>query len=98
MVSDGSRWSKKDSSRRSSGTRRTASVTISAPEALCAAFISSKLRYLPVPTMRRDENGRPPTSNFSGEMETAVDMNENLHLPRRKEKRRVRDDGGRAFS
>jgi hypothetical protein len=50
---------------RSSGTRLTATVTISAPEALCARFISSKVRYFPVPMIRRDVKTRPAISNFS---------------------------------
>ena len=40
-------------------TRRTATVTISAPEASCAATITSGEGYLPVPTMRRERNVRP---------------------------------------
>jgi hypothetical protein len=34
--------------------RRIATVTISAPEASMARRVSSKSRYLPVPTSRRD--------------------------------------------
>src|SRR5690348_7906129 len=40
-------------------TRRTATVTMSAPEAACARAISGKLRYFPVPTISRDLNARP---------------------------------------
>src|SRR6266542_923721 len=43
----------------SSGSLRMATVTISAPEASIASRISSIVRYLPVPTMRRERNSRP---------------------------------------
>src|ERR1043166_2681436 len=76
MVNSGSRWSRNDSLLRSSGTRRTATVTISAPEARCAAFISSKLRYFPVPMISRDVNARSPISNFSVGATAGVDMTE----------------------
>src|SRR5713226_3205945 len=46
-------------------TRRTATVTISAPEAAWARAISGKLRYLPVPTMRRDWKARPAITSES---------------------------------
>jgi len=46
-------------------TRRTATVTISAPDASTAAAFSSKLLYLPVPTISRDENVRPATLQLS---------------------------------
>ena len=36
-------------------TRRTATVTISAPEASCACTITAGDEYLPVPTISRDE-------------------------------------------
>src|SRR5258708_15332242 len=45
---------------RSKSTRRTATVTTSAPEASSARIISSVERYLPVPTSRRELNTRPP--------------------------------------
>src|SRR5258708_9424982 len=45
---------------RSKSTRRTATVTTSAPEASSARIISSVERYLPVPTSRREWNTRPP--------------------------------------
>jgi len=35
-------------------TRRTATVTISAPEASMAARVSAKSLYLPVPTSKRE--------------------------------------------
>src|SRR5690348_2030186 len=45
---------------RSRSTRRTATVTTSAPDASMARIISSLERYLPVPTSRRERNTRPP--------------------------------------
>ena len=42
-------------------TRRTATVTISAPDASTAAAFSSRLLYLPVPTISREREGRPAT-------------------------------------
>src|SRR5438552_5120582 len=46
-------------------TRRTATVTISAPEAATAAAFSSKLLYLPVPTISREVKRRPATVHVS---------------------------------
>ena len=46
-------------------TRRTATVTISQPLAATLARISSKFRYLPVPVISRDLNGRSPMVNTS---------------------------------
>ena len=46
-------------------TRRTATVTISAPEASSASRIRGKVAYLPVPTIRRERNGRPPKTKGS---------------------------------
>ena len=46
-------------------TRRTATVTISAPDASMAAAVSSKLLYLPVPTTRRERKLRPATVQVS---------------------------------
>ena len=37
-------------------TRRTATVIISAPDASCACTMTAGEEYLPVPTIRRDEN------------------------------------------
>src|SRR5947208_2458681 len=45
--------------------RRSATVTISHPEASSAAFISSALRYLPVPSISRDVKILPPISRSS---------------------------------
>src|SRR5579859_1530345 len=46
-------------------TRRTATGTMSAPEAAWARAISWKLRYLPVPTMRRELKARPAITSWS---------------------------------
>ena len=46
-------------------TRRTATVTISAPDASTAAAFSSKLLYLPVPTISREVKVRPATVQVS---------------------------------
>jgi len=46
-------------------TRRTATVTISVPDAETAAAFSSKLLYLPVPTIRREVKVRPATVQLS---------------------------------
>src|SRR5947207_287056 len=46
-------------------TRRTATVTISAPEASCACTITALEGYLPVPTMRRDVKVRPARTKAS---------------------------------
>ena len=46
-------------------TRRTATVTISAPDASTAAAFSSKLLYLPVPTISREVKVRPATVQLS---------------------------------
>src|SRR6478736_9275292 len=46
-------------------TRRTATVTISAPDASTAAAFSSRLLYLPVPTMSRELKARPATVQVS---------------------------------
>jgi len=54
-------------------TRRTATVTISAPDAACACAITACDGYLPVPTIRRDLNVRPAIVNG---------MSVNAQLPR----------------
>src|SRR5581483_10578999 len=46
-------------------TRRTATVTISAPLASTAARVSAKSRYLPVPTISREVKTRPASSKES---------------------------------
>src|SRR5256712_12311155 len=45
-------------------TRRTATVTISAPDSSCAWRMISLLEYLPVPTMSRDVKSLPPSTRF----------------------------------
>jgi hypothetical protein len=52
-------------------TRRTATVTISAPLASTAAAFYSKLLYLPVPTIRREVKVRSATVQVS-EVEVVV--------------------------
>src|SRR5947208_16502787 len=47
----------------SRSTRRTATVTISAPDASIARRMVSWSRYFPVPTMRREWNVRPPMAS-----------------------------------
>src|SRR5262245_30752131 len=46
-------------------TRRTATVTTSAPDTSMAFFVSTKSLYLPVPTHSRDLNSRPAITNRS---------------------------------
>src|SRR6478735_8312028 len=46
-------------------TRRTATVTISAPDASTAAAFSWRLLYLPVPTISREVKVRPATVQLS---------------------------------
>jgi hypothetical protein len=63
----GSRWcSKLSSFEASRSTRRTATVTISAPEARNAATVCSASLYLPVPTISRDTKVRPPIARGFG--------------------------------
>src|SRR5258707_10365968 len=71
-------------------TRRTATVTISAPEAACARAISWKLRYFPVPTMRRELKARPAMTKLSG-MEDLVRI---LDLSRPADKSQACPKGG----
>ena len=53
-------------------TRRTATVTISAPEATMASRVSAKSLYLPVPTIRRERKRRPATSKVSSSRTVAA--------------------------
>src|SRR5439155_4692358 len=48
-------------------TRRTATVTISAPEASTARRVSAKDAYLPVPTIRRERYSRPARTKGSAD-------------------------------
>src|ERR1043165_1031473 len=59
--------------------RRRATVTISHPEASSAAFISSALRYLPVPSISRDVKIFPAISSTSNIELTAL-LHELLRL------------------
>ena len=61
----GSMKSSSDSLVRSRLTRRTATVTISAPEASMAARVCGPSLYFPVPTIRRDLNERPAMTRGS---------------------------------
>src|ERR1043166_5997503 len=68
-------------------TRRTATVTISVPEASCAAFMTACDEYFPVPTTRREENGRPAITSGSDTPVIVRDPSMNLldgdaHNPR----------------
>src|SRR5687767_812683 len=61
-----SMWSRRLSGPRAfRSTRRTATVTMSAPDASCAARMTAKLGYLPVPTRSRERNARPASTNAS---------------------------------
>src|SRR5688572_23331198 len=57
-------------------TRRTATVTISAPDASTAAAFSSKLLYLPVPTISREVNVRPATLQLSATSAASDEMDD----------------------
>src|SRR3989442_744588 len=59
-------WSRIDSPLPGRLTRRSATVTISAPDSSWACRMTSSDPYFPVPTIRRDENSLPPiTSDVS---------------------------------
>src|SRR5687767_15720708 len=59
-----SMYSSSDSRERSEMfTRRTATVTMSAPDASCARAMTACDAYLPVPMIRRDRNVRPAITN-----------------------------------
>ena len=53
------------SSRASKSMRRTATVTISEPEAVRASRIVSNVSNLPVPVSRREPNSRPAMTSGS---------------------------------
>src|SRR5579864_256421 len=65
--------SSRDSLLRSRLTRRTATVTISAPLASSARAVSWNDLYFPVPTMRRERKERPAMINES-DMEILYDL------------------------
>src|SRR4051794_32781030 len=61
--------------------RRSATVTISHPEASRAAFISSALRYLPVPSIRREAKVLPPIcSGAKSDIQLTAFLDELLRL------------------
>src|SRR5687767_15597173 len=77
-------------------TRRTATVTISAPDASTAAAFSSKLLYLPVPTISREVKLRPATLQLSGTSTPSDEMDDLEPVAvhdRRRIQRRSGDDG-----
>src|SRR5579883_1525600 len=77
-------------------TRRTATVTISAPDASTARRVSSNERYLPVPTMSRERYSRPASTNGSAAISAAPDDVDHLDTVALAERRRAvgrpRDD------
>src|SRR4030095_11767826 len=60
-------------------TRRTATVTISAPEASMASRMFSNEGYFPVPTMRRDLNSLPPSHSDVSYMSAPSHGTDDLH-------------------
>ena len=54
-------------------TRRTATVTMSAPDASCAACMIACDGYLPVPTIRREEKVRPAITRNQSFCQSAID-------------------------
>src|SRR5215813_4497505 len=60
-------------------TRRTATVTISAPDSSCAWRMMSLLGYLPVPTMSRDVKSLPPSTRFVSYMLPAPHWPNDFH-------------------
>src|SRR5687768_12920469 len=82
-------------------TRRTATVTISAPDASTAAAFSSKLLYLPVPTISREVKVRPATLQLSGTSAASDEMDDLEPVAVRGGhilQRRFGDDGEVAFN
>src|SRR5919106_5755245 len=62
-------------------TRRTATVTISAPDASWASRMMSSVLYLPVPTISRDVNSLPPSTRLVSYMALASSHRpDDLHL------------------
>src|SRR5262245_51099498 len=59
-------------------TRRSATVTISAPDAISAAFVCSTSRYLPVPTIRRELNENFPIFSGAKALEDTTLLEETL--------------------
>src|SRR2546430_7187330 len=59
---------------RSRSTRRTATVTTSAPDTSMASIICAFDAYLPVPTIRRERNSRPAIANGCGSVIVAGEI------------------------
>src|SRR5438876_8452573 len=76
-----SMWSSRFSGPRAlRSTRRTATVTMSAPEASWASRMTWRVGYLPVPTMRRERNSRPARINESRSEEHTSELQSSVHL------------------
>src|SRR3989440_3106386 len=60
-------------------TRRTATVTISAPDSSWAWRMISFVEYLPVPTMSRDVKSLPPRTRFVSCISTASHGSNDFH-------------------
>src|SRR5688572_5042021 len=81
-IFSGSIWSRSDSCERSEMfTRRTATVTMSAPDAACACAMTLFDGYLPVPTIKRERKVRPAMTNGVSVMVSlaAADEVDDLH-------------------
>src|SRR3954470_20740749 len=61
-------------------TRRTATVTISAPDASTAAAFCSNDLYLPVPTISREPKLRPATAPSSAMNSTSAHESDDLEI------------------
>src|SRR5687767_15604888 len=61
-------------------TRRTATVTISAPDASTAAAFCSKSLYFPVPTISREVKARPATCHWSAIASASTDEGHDLEI------------------
>src|SRR4051794_36345755 len=64
-------------------TRRSATVTISAPEASSASRMTVCAANLPVPTSSREVNGRPPMTSGSAVMPRSIRHSPRGHYPDR---------------
>src|SRR2546422_11702411 len=77
-------------------TRRTATVTISAPAASTACRVSANERYLPVPTISRERYSRPASTKGSFTSSASHEMDDLHHVAVVERHRAVllpRDDG-----
>src|SRR3546814_9113201 len=77
-------------------TRRTATVTIWAPDAATAAAFCSKSLYFPVPTIRREVKLRPATLHWSVNNRLLRNARFPARRPRRARRRRGLSEIGRA--